>query len=136
MATREITPKEKQEVKETDETRPGRYYVPDVDISEDDSSLRLWADMPGVREDKVTVDFDNDVLTIRGEVSLEDYEGMNPVYTEYNVGSFVRRFTLSSSARFDIDGIAANVARGVLEITIPKLERARQRRVPVRVVEH
>jgi HSP20 family protein len=131
MTTQEITPKQKQEINEADQTRPGRYYLPDVDIREDDDALWLWADMPGVKQENISVDLDEGVLTVRGEVSLEEYEGLDPVYTEYNVGNFVRRFTLPTSSRFDTDRIAARVSAGVLEVEIPKTEQARQRRIPV-----
>jgi HSP20 family molecular chaperone IbpA len=131
MATQEITPKEKQEVTEP-ETKAGRYYAPDVDIREDDQALYLWADIPGVKQDNISVDLDNGVLTVRGEVTLDDYEGLTPVYTEYNVGNFVRRFTLPSTSRLDVEGITARVSNGVLEVRIPKSEQARQRRIPVK----
>lgn len=90
MTTQELTPKEKQEVAESAQTRPGRYYAPDVDIREDENSLWLWADMPGVKQDSITVDLDKGTLTIRGDLDLSGYEGLTPVYTEYNVGSFAR----------------------------------------------
>jgi HSP20 family protein len=131
MTTEEILPKEKQEATEAAQTKVGRYFIPDVDIREDEQSLWLWADMPGVRQDNVTVDLDQDVLTIRGEVDLADYEGLTPIYTEYNVGNFVRQFTLAAGTRFDVEGISARVAGGVLTVRIPKTDRARQRRIPV-----
>ncbi len=131
MTAQEIAAKAKQEAAEPDHTRPGRAYLPDVDICEDEEALRLWADMPGVPQDRVSVELDRDVLTIRGEVALDRYDGWRPVYTEYNVGNFFRRFTLPSSARFDVDGITARMSAGVLEVKIPKAERARHRQIPV-----
>jgi HSP20 family molecular chaperone IbpA len=131
MTLDEISPKEKQEVEQPSQTKPGRYYLPDVDIREDEGSLWLWADMPGVRQEHISVDLDHDTLTIRGDVDLGDYEGLTPLYTEYNVGNFVRQFTLATGSRFDVDKISARVANGVLAVEIPKSERARQRRIPV-----
>jgi HSP20 family protein len=131
MTNQELTPKEKQEVTDSQQTKPGRYYSPDVDIREDEACLRLWADVPGVEPGSMSVDFENDTLTIQGEVELADYEGLTPVYTEYNVGNFLRRFTFASSGRFDVDAIAARVADGVLTVEIPKAPHARQRRIPV-----
>lgn len=131
MTTQELTPKEKQEVSEEPQTKPGRYYEPDVDIREDETSLWLWADIPGVKQENISVDLDNGTLTIRGDVALADYEGLTPVYTEYNVGHFIRRFTLASSTRFDIERVSARVSDGVLTVEIPKAQHARQRRVPV-----
>lgn len=131
MTAQELTPKDKQEVQEPAKTRPGRYYVPEVDIFEDDQVLRLWADMPGVAQEKVSVALDDNVLTLEGEVSLEDYNGLVPVYTEYNVGHFSRRFTLPEAADIDRDKITATMSNGVLELRLPKAERAKPRRISV-----
>ena len=79
--TQELAPKEKREAQEPERTRPGRTYVPDVDIYEDEQALWLWADMPGVGQNRVDVEVHNGVLTIRGQVSLEEYEGLTPIFT-------------------------------------------------------
>jgi HSP20 family protein len=131
MAQQELQAKEKREVEDANRTRPGRTFVPDVDIREDDQALWFWVDMPGVEQDKVTVDVDDDVLTIQGEVALDDYDGLSPIYTEYNVGDFARRFTLPDGGRFDRDAITARIADGVLEVKLPKAEPAKPRRIPV-----
>ena len=55
MSTEEIATKGKQESKTQEGTRPGRWYVPDVDILEDDNQLWLWADVPGVSQDQIEV---------------------------------------------------------------------------------
>lgn len=130
MAAQELTPKDKLEAQEADSTRAGRAYLPDVDIREDEGSLWLWADVPGVKQDQISVDLNEGVLTIRGDVALEDYEGLSPVYTEYAVGNFIRRFTLPTG-RFDIDGIRARVSAGVLEVEIPKAKQVGQRKIPI-----
>lgn len=131
MTMQELQAKEKQELKEPDRTRPGRSYVPDVDIREDEGALRLWVDLPGVTQDKISVDLNEGVLTIRGEISANEYDGLTPLYTEYNVGNFVRRFTLPETSRYDAEKIAARVWKGVLELELPKTQQVRQRRIPV-----
>jgi HSP20 family molecular chaperone IbpA len=131
MTTQELTRKDKQELEQRDLTRAGRAFVPDVDISEDDEALWFWADMPGVAPGQADVQLVDDTLRIEGQVSLEEYEGLTPVYTEYNVGHYFRRFTLSNGERFDRDRIAARLANGVLEIKLPKGERARPRKIPI-----
>jgi len=130
MNTQELTPKEKQEVQGNEQVRPGRYYVPEVDIAEDPDGLWLWADMPGVDPDKMSVELDDGVLTIQGEVTLKPYEGLKTVYSEYRVGNFLRRFNLPQHA-YDPDRIGAKLVDGVLEIRIPKADKAKPRRVPV-----
>jgi HSP20 family molecular chaperone IbpA len=131
MTTYELTPKAKQEVSERELTRAGRTFVPDVDIAEDDQALYLWVDVPGVRKDKVSVDLHDEVLSIQGDVTFDEYEGLTPVYTEYNVGHFARRFTLRDASAYDHDHISARLADGVLEVRLPKGEKARPRRIPV-----
>jgi HSP20 family protein len=131
MTTQELTAKEKQELQEKEQTRPGRAFVPDVDIREDEDALWLWADMPGVTQDQVEVELDDNVLRLEGGVSLQEYEGLTPVYTEYNVGNYLRRFTLTNAQQFDRDQISARLVNGVLEVTLPKGERSKPRRIPV-----
>jgi len=129
--THEMAPKEKQELKEQEQTRPGRTFVPEVDIREDDDALWLWADMPGVAPDQVEVELHDDVLRLEGRVALEQYKGLTPAYTEYNVGNFARRFTLADGARFDADQVAARLVNGVLEVKLPKAAKAKPRRIPI-----
>jgi HSP20 family molecular chaperone IbpA len=119
----------KPESSTREQTRPGRTYVPNVDIVETDEGLHLWADMPGVDENSVDVRLEDDVLSIEGRVSLEEYQNLTPVYTEYNVGNYSRSFRLSD--RFELARIRARVSNGVLELELPKAAEARPRRIPV-----
>lgn len=131
MTTQELELKTKQEAQDREGTRPGRTYVPDVDIREDEHALCVWADMPGVAREHVSVDLKDDVLTIRGDVSLSEYEGLEPIYTEYNVGNFTRRFALANQGAFDVTAITARMTDGVLEVRIPKAEKVKPRRIDV-----
>ncbi len=119
----------KQEHTNEEQTRPGRTYVPSVDITETEDALRVWADLPGVDEKSVEVRLEQGLLSIEGHLSLEGYEDLSPVYTEYNVGNFVRRFRVPSS--LDTARIEGKMANGVLELTIPRSESARPRRVEI-----
>jgi HSP20 family molecular chaperone IbpA len=131
MATQELATKEKQELKTNEQTRPGRTYLPDVDIYETSESLWLWADMPGVDENSLEVRVADGVLSIEGRVALQEYEDLKPVYTEYNVGNYARRFSLSNE--IDVDRIKARMMNGVLELELPKAEQAKPKRIPVAV---
>jgi HSP20 family protein len=133
MTDQELTPKDKQELKDREQTRAGRTYVPDVDIREDEHALWLWADMPGVDQDSVEVELHDDVLRLEGRVSTQDYDGLSPLYTEYNVGNYLRRFTLANGERFDRDKVSARLVNGVLEVRLPKAEKAKPRRIEVQV---
>jgi HSP20 family molecular chaperone IbpA len=129
MPEQEIATREKQQVQGTEQTRPGRYFMPDVDISENDDSLHLWADMPGVSEKDVDVTLKDGVLTITGLVSTASYDKLAPLYTEYNVGNYIRQFTLNE--KIDESRIKARMRNGVLEVELPKHERAKPRRIEV-----
>jgi HSP20 family protein len=131
MTTQELTPREKQELEEKEQTRPGRTFLPDVDIREDEDALWLWADMPGVSQGQVEVELHDNILRLEGHVSLADYEGLSPLYTEYNVGNYMRRFTLSNAQHFDAEHVSARLVNGVLEVKLPKAEKAKPRRIPV-----
>jgi HSP20 family protein len=129
MATHEINVRNKQEVSGTEQTRAGRAYVPDVDICETTDGLWLWADMPGVDEKSLEVKLADGVLSIEGQVSLSEYDNLTPVYTEYGIGNYARRFTVSSD--IDAEHIKARLANGVLEVELPKAARAKPRRISV-----
>ncbi len=131
MTEQELTTQDKQEVKTEEPTRPGRTYVPNVDISETENALWLRADMPGVKEDSIEISVEKNVLSIEGQVALQEYADLAPVYTEYNVGNYQRRFTLSNT--IDADKIHAHLTNGVLELELPKAESAKPRRVAVQV---
>lgn len=130
MADQEIAAKEKQPVEGKEKTRAGRFFLPAVDIHEFGDSIKLWADMPGVKESDVEVTLKDGVLTIIGTVSTEAYEKLSPLYTEYNVGNYFRQFELNEE--IDDKRIAALMKNGVLELTLPKSERAQLRRIEVK----
>jgi len=129
MTEQEIGAKEKQPIEGQEKTRAGRFYMPQVDIEELKDSLKLWADMPGVKQSDVEVTLDKGVLTLVGTVSTEAYQNLAPLYTEYNVGNYFRQFELNED--IDAQRIQASMKDGVLELTLPKSERARPRRIEV-----
>ena len=130
MAPSELEAKPKQKVERRDETtRPGSYFQPAVDIFETKDELVLVADMPGVPPDGVDIDLEGDELSIEGRVRAGEYDGLKPLYVEYGVGGFYRRFTLGEM--IDRDGIKAQMKNGVLVLKLPKAERARARRITV-----
>jgi HSP20 family protein len=129
MTPQELSVKNKQEVAGAERTRPGRAYVPDIDVYETPESLYLWADMPGVDDQSVEINLVDGVLSIEGRLAVQEYENLTPVYTEYNVGNFLRRLSLSDDV--DAGRIKARLTNGVLELELPKAERAKPRRIPV-----
>ena len=85
--------------------------------------------MPGVDEHSVQVNLADGVLSIEGRVTLTDYENLVPLYTEYNVGNFLRRLSVSDD--IDAGRIKAHITNGVLELELPKREQVKPRRIPV-----
>jgi HSP20 family protein len=128
--SQDLALRQKQEVATKEErTVPGRYYAPVTDIYETDNGLMIVMEMPGVTKERVTVDLQDDVLRIEGQIDFSQYKGMEPVYTEYNIGHFVRTFSLPS--KIDREKIAAQLEDGVLTLTLPKVLEAQPRRISI-----
>ncbi|MDH3700282.1 MAG: Hsp20/alpha crystallin family protein [Alphaproteobacteria bacterium] len=126
----ELHVQEKQEVAEGQETTvPARYYVPQTDIFEAEDALTVVMEVPGVTKDTMTVDLENDQLRIEGRIDFSSYEGMEPVYTEYNVGHYQRTFSISN--KIDRDKISADLADGVLTLVLPKAEEMKPHKIKV-----
>lgn len=131
MATeQELQVQQKREVdKKPESTIPARRFLPVTDIFETEDSLMVILEMPGVDKDGVDVRVENDVLTIDGQVDFSKYEGLQPVYTEYNVGNYARSFQLSS--KIDQERITADMRDGVITLVLPKAEKAKPRKIAV-----
>ena len=104
-------------------------YAPDVDIREDGDGIRLLADMPGVDQASADITVENNVLTIQGTAHVVPPDGHQLVGQEYGVGRYRRDFTLSSAV--DVNGIKARVRHGVLEVTIPKRDEVKTRKIEI-----
>jgi len=126
----ELQVQQKREVQHKQEsTVPSRQFMPVTDIFETDQALTLVVEMPGVKKENVDVHVENDVLTIRGRIDFSNYEGLQPVYTEYNVGDYARSFQLSS--KVDQSKIKEQLRDGVMTLVLPKAERAKPRKIAV-----
>lgn len=129
-AGQELQVQEKRELQKKDETTvPARFYVPTTDIFETADALTVVMEMPGVDRSKVDINVEHDVLSVDGRIDFSKYEKLQPVYTEYNVGHYRRRFTLPS--RIDQGRIQAEMKDGVLTLTLPRAEQAKPRRIEV-----
>jgi HSP20 family molecular chaperone IbpA len=115
--------------KKTEGTTPGRVFVPVTDIFETPEALTVVLEMPGVDRDSIEARVENDVVTIEGRLDFSKYEGMQPVYTEYNVGHFARSFEISNT--IDQSKIRASMKDGVVTIALPKSEQAKPRKIQV-----
>jgi HSP20 family protein len=130
MSPQELQVQQKREVeKKQESTIPTRAYVPVTDVFETEQALVVVLEMPGVGKDSVDVRIENEVLTIDGRLDFSNYDGLQPVYTEYNIGNYARRFEVSSE--IDSDRITADLKDGVMTLVLPKAEKAKPRRIAV-----
>ena len=113
-----------------EQTRTGPVYSPAVDIFENDNSITLLADMPGVRASDLEIDLRENVLTLAGRVTTPRNAKESNVLREYRPGTFFRQFTLSET--IDQPRIDAQLTDGVLRLELPKVEKARPRQITVR----
>ncbi len=128
--SQELAVRDKKELASKDEkTVPGRFYVPYSDIYETDEALTVLMEMPGVEREGVSIALENDVLRVEGKIDFSKYEGMEPVYTEFNVGHYTRAFALSG--KIDRERIGAQLEDGVLVLILPKAREAQPRRIAV-----
>jgi HSP20 family protein len=125
----QVQKKREQETRE-EATIPARLFVPDADIYESEDVLTVILEMPGVARDNVKVGVEDGVLKVEGQLDLSKYQGLRPLYTEYNIGHYARRFQLSS--KIDQNKITASMKDGVLSLTLPKVEEAKPRRIEVK----
>ena len=121
---------EKKELVSKDEqTVPVRYFMPTTDIFETEDALTVVMEVPGVNNEAVDISVENQVLKIEAKIDPSKYDGMEPLYTEYNVGHFARSFTLSN--KIDQEQISAKLEDGVLTLTLKKAKEAVPRKISV-----
>jgi HSP20 family molecular chaperone IbpA len=105
--------------------------LPPVDVIEDSTGITLYADLPGVPKDRLSVRVEGETLQIDAELVLPVPEGMQASHAEVQRKRFRRAFTLSRE--LDPDKVSAEFSQGVLRLRIPKAEHAQPRRIEVQV---
>ncbi len=110
----------------------GAAWVPAVDIFEEADSIRIQAEVPGVKPEDVKISVEGSVLTINGTKHQTAEERTERVHRyERTYGAFERTFTLPATV--DADKIRASYDHGVLAVTLPKVEKAKPRQIQVAV---
>jgi HSP20 family protein len=109
-----------------------RRWVPAMDLVETEDHFVLRADLPGLAEEDVKIELEDNVLTVSGERGAE-HEGNREGYyrVERAFGAFSRSLTLPKGV--DAEAVAAAFDRGVLEIRIPKPETVKPKRITIAV---
>ncbi|MGE3979054.1 MAG: Hsp20/alpha crystallin family protein [Nitrospira sp.] len=107
-------------------------WTPSVDISETESEYQIKAEIPDVKKEDVKVTLEDGVLTIQGERKHEKEEkGKKYHRIERSYGSFVRTFSLPDV--IDDDKVKAEFKDGVLNLHLPKSEKAKPKAIEVKV---
>jgi HSP20 family protein len=107
-----------------------RSLRPRVDIEETDAEFRVRMDLPGVQRDDLRVEIENDVLLVEAERKSEASNDVQVLHRERaSHARFSRRFTLGESVR--AEDVKARLTDGVLELSLPKAEKALPRRINV-----
>jgi len=131
VSGQELQVQKKRELEGKEEgTIPARVFLPSADIYESQDSLTVILEMPGVEKDNVEVRIEDNVLSVEGRIDLSKYQGLLPLYTEYNIGHYARSFRLSDA--IDQAKINAEVKDGVLSLKLPKAEKTKPRTIQVK----
>jgi HSP20 family protein len=112
------------------QTTTVRRWIPAMDVVETEDHFVLRADLPGLSENDVKIELEDNVLTIAGERKAEhEQQGEGYYRVERAFGSFSRSLTLPEGV--DAERIQASFNSGVLEVRIPKPEQHKPRKVQI-----
>jgi HSP20 family protein len=110
----------------------GGQWLPDVDITEEKDRILVKADLPGMKQEEISVEVSDGILTIKGERKRETESKEGKTYrVERSYGSFLRSFTLPAGV--DATKVNAAYKSGVLEVALPKLAEAKAKQIKVEV---
>jgi HSP20 family protein len=105
-------------------------WVPAMDLVEHDDHFLLRADLPGLTEEDVNIEWGDGTLTISGERNAEHSQRERGYYRlERQFGKFSRQLTVPEG--IDPDAVKATFKNGVLEVWVPKPEQRKPRRIPI-----
>ncbi|HEX3178900.1 MAG TPA: Hsp20/alpha crystallin family protein [Methylomirabilota bacterium] len=108
-------------------------WMPKLDVSETRDAMMVKAELPGVEQDDITVSLQGDLLTLKGEKTLEKEAKDEQFHRmERSYGAFLRTVRLPSMV--DATNVTAQFAKGVLTVTLPKSATAKGTTIPVKTV--
>jgi HSP20 family protein len=114
-----------------DEDLVSGTWVPPVDVAETQEKILVRAEVPGMKQNDIQIEFENGLLTLRGERKHEKTEGLTWHRVERTYGNFSRSFTLPRTV--DPERITASYRDGILEIEVPKREEAKPKQIRIEV---
>jgi len=101
-----------------------------VDVYETDDAFVVKAFMPGLTPDELTINVEQQSITLQGEPKAEEMSGMRPLLQERQLGAFTRTFSLPLPV--DAGKVQAELRNGVLSLTLPKSEAIKPRKIQVK----
>jgi HSP20 family molecular chaperone IbpA len=104
-------------------------FAPNTDIIERENGFYIYMDLPGVSKDNLKIDLKENELQISGKAFYPKRENVNNIHLEFGDGEYVRNFTVSDIV--DRQNIKATLKKGVLELFLPKAEKARPRKIEI-----
>lgn len=127
----DLNVREKQEVSMggAEATSDKPMFSPIVDIWETETGLMLLADMPGVSPEELSVDLQDNTLTISGRVAPQP-EGRKNLIREFEIGNFYRQFSLAEN--IDQAAITASLKDGILKLELPRVAPALPRKIEIK----
>ena len=129
--SKELKVREKQELASpAEQTTPGLVFTPAVDIFETEKEITLLADMPGVKAENLTIDLRENTLTLSGAIAPLENANEEDILVEYETGKYYRQFTIGEL--IDQGKIDAKLNDGVLQLKLPKVEKATPKKIVVK----
>lgn len=108
-------------------------WIPEIEVKEDEKAIHVLAEVPGIEEKDLSVDFKNSMLTICGEKrgdKEEKDEKKSLILSERRYGTFCRTVRLPDGIR--ADEIKAEFRNGVLKIVVPKTETMQPKKISIK----
>ena len=129
--TEKTVPAKREDSKLQETREETRFLCPAVDIYEREDKLVVVCDLPGVGKDGVSIDVDDGILTIKGKSIDREEDISKEVHREYMLEDYYRQFKLSEQV--DQEKISAELKHGVLTVILPKAEKAKPRKIDIKV---
>ena len=116
----------------TDEDLVSGTWAPPVDVAETQEKIIVRAEVPGMKQEDISIEYENGTLTLKGTRELAKNDPAVIWHrVERHYGNFVRTFTLPRTV--DAEKITASYQAGVLEIEVPKKEEAKPKQIRIAV---
>jgi HSP20 family protein len=106
-----------------------RNYAPDVDVRSSEDRVLFYFDVPGVKKEDIEITLENGVLTVKGSRKFDPGTAKEQLLLGRSYGTFTRSFSLPEN--MDDEKLTANLTDGVLAVEIPKLQKAKPRRIQI-----